>query len=98
MRTSAVTAVCLMALLAAGCGSASRDGAHVARTYGRIPQSFAPNRGLADRRYGFLSRGPGYALALRSDSASLALSRHDARAAVRMRLLGARPDAPAAPG
>ena len=54
------------------------------RGYGRLPQSFAPNRGLADRRYGFLSRGPGYALALRPDSASLALSRHDARAAVRI--------------
>lgn len=103
MRTPAVIVVCLGALLATGCGSVSSPsvpapGAHVAGSYGRIPQSFAPNRGLADRRYGFVSRGPGFALALRPDSASLALSRRDARAAVRMRLVGARGDAPALPG
>ena len=103
MRTPAVVVACLVALLATGCGSVSPShgagrSAHVAGGYGRLPQSFAPNRGLADRRYDFLSRGPGYALALRPDSASLALSRHDARAMVRMQLVGARPDARAAPG
>ena len=41
--------------------------------YGRLPISFEPNEGQADRRVKFLSRGSGYTLFLTGDEAVLAL-------------------------
>ena len=52
--------------------------AHLVETYGRLPLSFEANRGQADGKVQFLSRGAGYALFLSPDEAVLALT-HPAR-------------------
>ncbi|HEV7473779.1 MAG TPA: SBBP repeat-containing protein, partial [Pyrinomonadaceae bacterium] len=44
-----------------------------AKAYGKLPLSFARNRGQANRRVSFIARGPGYGLFLTSDEAVLAL-------------------------
>jgi hypothetical protein len=44
-------------------------------TYGQLPLSFEANRGQADPRIKFLSRGPGYNLLLTADEAMLQLSK-----------------------
>lgn len=71
--------------------------------YGRLPLRFEANRGQADRRARFVSRGPGYSLFLTRREAVLRLARAEARAkhgtargaVVRMRLVGARCSGPA---
>ncbi len=46
---------------------------HLAENYGKLPLSFEPNQGQADRRVRFLSRRRGYSLFLTSDEAVLTL-------------------------
>jgi hypothetical protein len=67
-------------------------------TYAKASLGFEPNRGQADTRVQFLSRGDGYKLFLTSGEADLVLSRPDSPAGagtsrsediLRMRLLGA---------
>ncbi len=48
--------------------------------YGRLPLSFEANRGQADGRVKFLSRGRGYTLFLTADEAVLALKSHQSPA------------------
>jgi sugar lactone lactonase YvrE len=48
--------------------------------YGKLPLSFEANRGQADKRVKFLSRGNGYSLFLTDSAAVLALSKGDAAA------------------
>jgi hypothetical protein len=54
--------------------------------YGKLPLSFEPNQGQADRRVKFLSRGPGYTLFLTQNEAVLALRKlsQDSKAAGRL--------------
>jgi hypothetical protein len=60
--------------------------------YGKLPLSFEPNRGQADPRVQFVSRGAGYTIFLSSTSATFALQPSLAESAVvRMDLLGANP-------
>ncbi|MGH9403649.1 MAG: SBBP repeat-containing protein, partial [Terriglobia bacterium] len=70
--------------------------ARVQALYDKVPLSFEPNRGQADRAVKFLAHGPGYTLFLTGDAAVLAPSScapraKAARCWVRMRLLGANP-------
>ena len=60
-----------------------------------LPLSFEANRGQTDPTVKFLSRGDGYALFLTSDGAVFKLrpSRRDLASVVRMKLIGASPDA-----
>jgi hypothetical protein len=51
----------------------------VATAYGKLPLSFEPNRGQADGRVKFLSRGQGYALFLTPTEAVLSLRKGDIR-------------------
>src|SRR5580698_5349474 len=55
--------------------------------FGQLPLSFEPNRGQADPRVQFVSRGPGYTLYLTAAEAILSLQRQS----VAMQLLGANP-------
>lgn len=48
---------------------------HIDLNYGKLRLSFEPNRGQADKRVRFLSRGPGYSLFLTPTEAFLALQR-----------------------
>src|SRR6266850_2164623 len=62
--------------------------AHAAdRDYGRIPLSFEPNLGQADKRVKFLSRGSGFGLFLTNEEAILRLVQPKP-ATVRMKLIG----------
>jgi hypothetical protein len=74
----------------------------ISEAYGKLPMSFEPNRGQADRRAKFLSRGAGYNLFLTRTEASLALYKNEEQSdstsrtdhsrlgsVVRMRLKGA---------
>jgi hypothetical protein len=70
------------------------------QTYATLPQSFEPNRGLADWHVDFISRGAGYEFLLTPTAADLQLSAPSARCQgpireghVRMKLLGANPHA-----
>ncbi len=70
----------------------STDSKTVARhneNYGRIPMSFESNRGQADSKIEFISRGRGYGLFLTSDQAFLLLGNKQRGAAVRMKLANA---------
>jgi hypothetical protein len=61
-----------------------------------LPLSFEPNLGQVDPRVKFLSRGRGYTLFLTKDQAILRIERRMAKnenALVRLRLVGAKPDA-----
>jgi hypothetical protein len=64
-------------------------------TYGSLPLSFEANRGQADNKVRFLSRGSGYTLFLTPAEAVLALrqpsSKKSRDAVLRMRLVGANP-------
>ena len=65
--------------------------ARVSEAYRALPLSFAPNLGQTDPRVKFLARAQGLTLFLTSTDAVLVTR----EAAVRMRLLGARPDSDA---
>ena len=64
----------------------------VLETYGKLPLSFEADQGQTDGQANFLSRGRGYTLFLNPREAVLSLSQPDARAVLRMQLLGANPD------
>src|SRR5580704_6872313 len=51
----------------------TRDHAQIAAQYGKVPLSFEPNRGQADPRVQFLSRGSGYSLFLTPGEVVLSL-------------------------
>src|SRR6266571_6955706 len=53
--------------------SAEPTQARLAESYGKLPLSFEANKGQADPRVKFISRGSGYTLFLTSDEAVLAL-------------------------
>jgi hypothetical protein len=78
--------------------------AHAERTaasaYARLPLSFEPNRGQADRRARFLARGRGYTLFLTDREALLSLARgeHQGPALLRMGFAGASSRARITPG
>jgi hypothetical protein len=74
----------------------SVSSATIARDYASLPQSFEPNRGQADPRVDFLSRGRGFSLFLAGGDATLLLSRQADRGkatVLRMELAGASPTA-----
>jgi hypothetical protein len=89
----------LILLLAAALSSAASADAgpndaesrsRLIKAYGRLPLSFEENRGQADSRVKFLSRGSGYSLSLTPNGAVLALtSAAGSTASLRMRLVGA---------
>ena len=63
--------------------------------YGRLPAFFEPNLGQAGSDARFLSRGPGYAVALANDQIVLRTTRAgsaDANQLMRMRFVGSLPD------
>ena len=63
-------------------GAASADAHAKPRAdFGKVPLSFEPNRGQADARVQFLSRGPGYSLFLAPGQAVLSLERQAPNAA-----------------
>ncbi len=64
---------------ARGLSAATRD--RLAAAYGRLPLSFAPNRGQANRRVRLIAHGAGYVLGLTDSGALLALDRHSGAAA-----------------
>ncbi len=81
---------------------AARPGFDALGAYGRLPLSFEQNVGQVDARVDFLARGPGYALFLTADAATLALQPAGGAAPPgatgsmsRVRLVGADPAAPA---
>src|SRR5215210_9014343 len=53
----------------------SQNSAQARDAYGRLPLSFEPNRGQADKAINFLARGAGYEIALSPNQASFALAR-----------------------
>ncbi len=55
-------------------GASSQGAARAAAAYGRLPLRFEQNRGQASAEARFLSRGPGYSVALTSDEAVLMLA------------------------
>ncbi len=68
-----------------------------AASYAQLPLSFEQNRGQFDERIRFASRAGGYALLLASTEAVLSYPTGEGtRATLRMRLVGANSDAPAA--
>jgi hypothetical protein len=78
-------------------GPASAE-ARARAAWGMLPLSFEPNQGQAHPDVQFLSRGNGYALFLTATEAVLVLrppASPDAGTAVRMQLVGARPQAEA---
>jgi hypothetical protein len=68
--------------------------------YGRLPASFEPNRGQADRTVRFLARGSGYTLALAADEVVLTMARTGSPGGgdslMRMRFVGSLPSPPIA--
>ncbi|MDQ2761388.1 MAG: SBBP repeat-containing protein [Actinomycetota bacterium] len=68
---------------ARGLSAAARD--RLVSAYGRLPLSFEPNRGQANRRVRLIAHGAGYALGLTDSGALLALDRHSAIATYRAR-------------
>ncbi len=67
----------------------------VAGDMARLPLSFEPNRGVADRGFDFLSRGSGYSLGLAPTQVALSLRGSEAEA-LTMDLVGASAQAPGA--
>ena len=67
-----------------------------ADAYGQLPLSFEANQGQIDTQVNFLSRGSGYRLFLTPGEAVLSLAAGEANDVVRMRIVGADPDAPSA--
>jgi hypothetical protein len=61
--------------------------------FGKLPLSFEPNRGQAQRSVKFLSRGSGYLLTLSSTQATLALHSSKSTEQLRMKLIGSDPKA-----
>jgi hypothetical protein len=110
-----VAAIAAVALTAAACMSSTARSSTMPRpeaVTARLPIVFEPNRGQADARFDFVSRGEGYTLLLAADEAVFTLS--PARAAdapgaasatqprnggsiVRMTLVGANPQAEPSP-
>ncbi len=64
---------------ARGLSAATRD--RLASAYGRLPLSFAPNRGQANPRVRLIAHGAGYVLGLTDSGPLLALDRHSGAAA-----------------
>jgi hypothetical protein len=98
--------VCIFLLLTAAvpqAGTATPVGmsaqpASVVHSCGRLPLTFESNQGQTDPQVKYLSRGPGYSLFLTPNEAVLSLKPSIARqqstaAVLRMRLLGANPEA-----
>src|SRR2546427_6106995 len=56
--------------------------ARLAEAYGRLPLSFEPNDGQAERKVKFLSRGPGYTLFLTPSEAVFSLGSQEPDAAL----------------
>src|SRR5580658_2689458 len=79
--------VCLL-FVAAGIASAASQSA---AAFGKLPLAFEPNRGQADPRMQFVSRGPGFSLYLTPGEAILT----GATDVLDMRLLGANPSSAA---
>jgi hypothetical protein len=77
-------------LLSAGATSRAAD------AYGQLPMSFEANQGQTDAQVNFLSRGSGYTLFLTPGEAVLSLAAGEANDVVRMRIVGADPNAPSA--
>jgi hypothetical protein len=63
-------------------GLASQTRLSVSEAYGKLPLSFEANRGQADSRVNFLSRGRGYSLLVTATEAVLQLSIADCRLAI----------------
>ena len=82
-----------LAVLALSIPAQAATNAKVQAAYLDLPLSFEANRGQTDPRVKFLSRGSGYILFLTDTEAVLALSRSDSRSVVRLKLLGANPNA-----
>src|SRR2546426_8855566 len=57
--------------------SAEPTQARLAESYGKLPFSFEANKGQADPREKFISRGSGYTLFLTNGQAALALRRQE---------------------
>jgi len=83
-----MTVVCLgqVHLSSVGSGVAESTRLRVAANYAKLPLVFEPNRGQADARARFLSRGPGYNLFLTSNEAVFLLSKPAAQPKPRHRL------------
>lgn len=96
-RRNLPPSLCLGAftLLLGLAGSAAAAPNPTASAYGKLPLSFAPNRGQAAPEVRFLSRGQGYQLFLTAEEAVLTLQKpaSEKRAVVRMRIEGATPKA-----
>jgi hypothetical protein len=91
-----VLAALAVAAIAGATGPKSNrlDRATLASAYGRLPLSFAPNRGQLDRGALFSARGQGYTLYLSKSSLLLALSSENGHSgALSLSLLGASPTA-----
>jgi hypothetical protein len=95
MLSSAVGARAEADATARGVSSEAPGQLAVHEAYGRLPLSFEPNQGQADREVKFLSRGRGYTLFLTAGEAVLALQRPGERreaSIVRVSLAGANRD------
>lgn len=66
--------------------------ARLAENYGKLPLQFEANQGQFHNQARFVSRGPGYNLALNATGAALSLRSADARAVVQMQPLNANPN------
>src|SRR5580692_8502289 len=71
--------------------SSSAAASQTTPAFGKLPLSFEPNRGQADPRVQFVSRGPGYTLYLTPAEALLSLQREN----IDMQLVGANAASPA---
>lgn len=78
-----------------GAAGDTADAHAVAGDLARMPLAFEPNRGIADRRFDFLSRGSGYSLGIAPTQVALSLRGSDAEA-LTMDLVGASSRAPGA--
>jgi hypothetical protein len=87
-------AAALSAATAPDAGRNDVESQQLAKAYGQLPLGFEQNRGQADSRVRFLSRGSGYSLALTPDSAVLALqSAMGSADSMQMKLVGANAEA-----
>jgi hypothetical protein len=90
-------AATVSAVLAAPAAPQPADGAlankpQIAANYARLPLSFETNRGQADKRVRFISRGSGYSLFLTDSAAVLALGRQATKIGKPERAMGSRID------
>ncbi len=67
--------------------------AEIARKFGQLPLSFEANRGQTAKNIDFVARGGGYTMFLSPTEATLSLKKASASAVLRMKLLGANPEA-----